>query len=57
MAIMHNAKSMNEMLDAAQKWAQDENEDWDGHVKSYDAVVLLTGKEFSGKIKIMFIWT
>ena len=32
------------MLDAATDWSFAENEDWDGNLKSYDIVVLLTGK-------------
>jgi hypothetical protein len=46
--MIHNAQDMHEMQRAAQKWAEDENEDWDGHLKSYDVVMLLTGKKFPG---------
>ena len=29
-------------------WCNNENEDWDGHPKYYDMVILLTGKKLDG---------
>jgi hypothetical protein len=36
-------RTLGELLKGTRYWSVRENEDWDGHPKSYDIVALLTG--------------
>jgi hypothetical protein len=39
---MHMARNIQQLLDGVLHWGKKENEDWDGHPKSYDIVALLS---------------
>ncbi len=40
---IHTGRTLGELLKGTRYWSVRENEDWDGHPKSYDIVALLTG--------------
>ena len=58
MRAIHEARTIEHLLDEVSAWSAEENEDWDGHPNSYDIVVLLTANPLknlqNGKLTIDF---